>query len=207
MRNPLILVMVFVSLYLPVPAESSTVNDYLMNGSFEQDLSYWSSVGNTSIVEGSTEIGGNYFEVPEGGKMAAITYSESLGYSMIKQLFRTGPDDESLSFVFNFWSYRETSDPGFIVAINCQPVFSMSPDQLGVYDGGDFDSSGWISVVIPLAEFQNEDYLKLSFISSLCNSGVFIDDVQVNMVPIPSSLVLLVSGLFGLIGIRRRERS
>jgi|GEM_PF-6194928 len=206
MRNPVLLIIALVLLYLPAPAESCSVNDYLVNGNFEQSFSYWRSAGNTSIIEGSTEIDGNYFEVPEGSKMAAINYSECLGYSSIKQLFRIGPGDDSLSFAFNFWSYADTSSPGFIVDINGRSVFSMSPGEIGADNGGAFDSSGWISVVVPLSEFQNEDYLQLSFISSLSQSGVFLDDVKVNMVPLPSSLVLLVSGLFGLIGIRRRGR-
>ena len=206
MRNPYLLILAMVLLFLPAPADSCSVNDYLMNGTFEQDLLYWRSAGNTSIIEGSTEIEGNYFGVPEGSKMAALTYSQCIGFSSIKQLFRIGPDDASLSFSFNFWSYADTSDPGFIVDINGQSVFSMSPGEFGPNNGGAFDSSGWISVVIPLSEFQDEDYLQLSFISSYCQSGVFLDDIQVNMVPIPSSLVLLVSGLFGLIGIRRRGR-
>jgi hypothetical protein len=191
----------------------------IINGGFENDLFGWTSFGNIGIATTAT-LGGETFLPYSGEKMGAIAYPAMTGYvweNGLSQGVPLGPDDNFLVFYYNFWTFDEApfDSPGFTVQINGNPVFSIGAGDVGDGVVGTLDFTGWMMFSYDVSEYYSNDPLRPLTMQLLFNagnsgdnqypSGVFLDEIQLNPVPVPPTLVLLATGLIGLVGVRRRK--
>ncbi len=197
------------------------------NGGFESNFDNWGTNGITSIssvvnlpkADGSGDVVS--FLPFEGDKMAGITYSalQIDGFVWDNYIYQTvnlGPNDKHLSFYYNFWTYDEApfDNPGFLVEINGKTEFSVKAGDIGDGVAGNLHYTDWQFYSIDVSGFYSDDpgrpaSIRISFnagntADSLNPSGVFIDAVAMN-VPVPASVLLLASGIVGLVGLRRRK--
>jgi hypothetical protein len=145
--------------------------------------------------------------------------------------------DNFLNFVYIFWTLDEApfDNPGFLMEINGKTILSKKAGDIGDgivgtldYTTGDLDD-GWTGISVPVAQYYDPirpATIRISFSAGNTGddawaSGVFIDGPREPegpslspvplegylVIPIPSSLLLLGSSLFALIGIRRRPLS
>ena len=224
-RNSLLFLVV---LTVPFLLLSASAGAALINGGFESDFTGWTAAGNTSVqsvanvadlVDGS---GGTVtFNPYEGEKMAAITYPNQAGSiwnNFIYQDVDLGANDKYLNFAYNFWTYDEApfDDPGFMVAINGKTVFSIAAGDIGDDTLGNLDFTGWTLINIPVEQYYDPGRpasIMISFNAgntgdNLNPSGVFIDAVSVteSPVPVPTTILLLGSGLVAMIGLRKKTK-
>jgi hypothetical protein len=201
-----------------------------MNGGFETgDFSNWINFGTTAInteaylADGS---GGTETFMPLGGDyMASISNPGMSGFvfeNSIAQDVELGPDDNFLNFAYIFWTYDEApfDNAGFLVEINGKTVYSLKAGDVGDGVTGTLDTTGdWKLLSVPVSQYYDPGRLseiRISFNAgntgdSYFPSGAFIDDNSLSekplgpIVPIPTSLLLLGSGLLGLVGIRSKR--
>ena len=192
----------------------------MINGGFEDNYTGWTSTGNTGIASIAT-IAGEIFLPYSGDKMGAITYPSTTGFiweNSLSQSVVLGPDDNYLVFYYNFWTLDEApfDSPGFTVQVNGTEVFSTSAGDIGDGTVGTLDYTGWREFCYDVSGFYSEEprlfTLQLQFNAGNTGdnqypSGVFLDEVrlQANPTPIPPTLLMLASGLVGLIGFRCRR--
>ena len=160
--------------------------------------------------------------------MALITYPypSMAGYiwdNYIYQNVQLGATDKYLNFAYNFWTYDEApfDDPGFVVEINGKTVFSIAAGDIRDEEFGDdvlgkLDFTGWTLISIPVDQYYDPDRpasIRISFNAGNTGdnehpSGVFIDAVSVTEtpVPVPTTVLLLGSGLVAMIGLRKKTR-
>lgn len=226
-RNSLLfLVVLTVSLFLL----SASAGAALINGGFESNFTGWTAAGNTSVAsvanianfaDGS---GGTVtFNPYEAEQMAAITYpimAGSIWNNYIYQDVDLGATDKYLNFAYNFWTYDEApfDNPGFMVAINGKTVFSIAAgDIIGGDDLlGTLDFTGWKLINIPVEQYYNPGRpasIMISFNAGNTGddqyaSGVFLDAVSMteSPVPVPTTILLLGSGLVAMIGLRKKTK-
>jgi hypothetical protein len=201
-----------------------------VNGDFETgDFTGWTPGGNNGIVSlanllldlGNPAAGSLEVNPLEGQFMGAITYPAMEGFvydNFIYQDVELGPQDIYLMFSYNFWTYDEApfDNPGFTLEINGETVFSLSAGEIGDGEVGTLDFTGWTTVAIDVSQYYSDDPTRPVTIRIAFNagntgdnqfaSGVFLDDIKL-VVPVPASILLLGSGLLGLIGLRRKFRS
>ena len=76
----------------------------------------------------------------------------------------------------------------------------------GTVDGKSSDFTDWVQYTHSFSIDNDATYtLAFAAVGTSDNRGGFIDNVELNAVPIPGALWLLGSGLLGLVGIRRRH--
>jgi len=194
----------------------------LVNGGFEDNFLGWTTGGSTGVVTVANLplVLGQPDELTvtpvEGEKMGAITYPAMEGFvydNLIYQDVLLEQQDKFLILNYFFWTYDEApfDSPAFTVSINGMTMFSLSAGDVGDGVLGTLDYTGWTGLWIPVGQYYDENRpvtIRIAFNSGNTGdnqyaSGVFLDDIQL-VVPIPTTLLLLGSGLLGLIGLRRR---
>lgn len=217
----------------------------LVNGGFEDDFTGWTVSGNASIqtiASLSDSFGNNLMVTPyEGDKMAAITFPAMAGMvweNSLQQSATLGAGDNYLNFVYKFWTFDEApfDNPGFLVEINGETVFSIAAGDIGDGTVGTLDyttgnlAGGWTGLSIPISQFYSADPgrpadILISFLAGNTGdgqypSGVFLDGPlgtegaslsatplpDYQVVPIPGTLLLLGSGLICVLGLRKKSR-
>ncbi|RLI52331.1 MAG: hypothetical protein DRP09_18160 [Candidatus Thorarchaeota archaeon] len=204
----------------------------IINGGFETgDFSGWSTTqsigGNLAVVQSyilntlSDGSGDDIIFLPYEGNYMAVIGSESAetNWNVFNQLIQLDPqwyDAPVLSFAYNFWSYdyEPWDSPGFQVLVNGTPVFSLSPADIDT-DGenGGLDYTGWQVVTIDLCPYLNGIFhgnITIDFMAGdtgdeILRTGVFLDNIEIRNVPLPSSLLFLASGMLGIFGLRRKR--
>ena len=211
-----------VVLTVPFLLFSASAGAALINGGFEDNFNGWNFSGNTSVVT-TANLGGatDPFVPYEGDKMAGITYPTMAGSiwdNYIYQDVELGETDKYLNFAYNFWTYDEApfDNPGFMVAINGKAVFSIAAGDIGDDVLGNLDFTGWTLISIPVEQYYDPDRpasIMISFNAGNTGdnqypSGVFIDAVSVteSPVPVPTTILLLGSGLVAMIGLRKKTK-
>lgn len=204
----------------PLMAEAA-----IQNGGFEDDFDFWSAKEDTAvqtIANLDDGKGGTVTVNPfRGEKMAAIANPTTTGFVSDNAIYQNvilGPNDKFLIFAYNFWTYDEApfDSPAFVVSVDAITSLTLNAgDAGGDNDTGTLDITGWQTAVIPVSQFYVPGMgvrplsVRLTFSAGNTGdadfpSGLFVDDVRLSEVPIPSTLLLLSSGLLGLIGLRRR---
>jgi len=227
-RNSLLfLVVLTIPLFL-LPASAGAA---LINGGFEDGFTGWNFSGNTAVLTTANLEDGSggtvTFNPYEKGQMAAITYpnmSGSICDNYIFQDLKLEPTDKYLNFAYNFWTYDEApfDNPGFVVEINGisgKSVFSIAAGDIGDNTLGSLDFTDWTLISIPIEQYYNPDNpdrpasIRISFNAGNTGddqypSGVFIDAVSVTQtpVPVPTTVLLLGSGLVAMIGLRKKTK-
>jgi hypothetical protein len=218
-RNALLFLVVF---SIPFLLFTVSADAAIINGGFENNFNGWNYFGNTS-VQTFANLGGatDPFVPYEGERMAAITYPTMAGAiwdNYIYQDVALGETDNYLNFAYNFWTYDEApfDNPGFMVAINGKTVFSIAAGDIGDDVLGNLDFTDWTLINIPVDQYYDPGRpasIKISFNAGNTGddqypSGVFIDAVSVteSPVPIPTTILLLGSGLVAMIGLRKKTK-
>ena len=201
----------------------------LTNGGFESGLADWTTSPTGTVAPvGDSMISGVLFEVQEGDWMASLSYpgfSGDLEENYIRQKVEIEENSNYLSFFYNFWSFDEGNYDGFVVSITggMQDDIIMTVDAgdiAGAHNNdnlGDLDYTGWKFITFDISGFYNparESNITISFFSGNTGddsypSGVFIDDVKITeyeppVVHVPTSMLLMASGLLGFVGLRRK---
>ena len=226
-RNSLLFLVV---LTVPFLLFSASAGAALINGGFEDGFSGWTAAGNTSVLmtanlddgSGGTVTFNPYDD--DGVNMASITYPNMVGSiwdNYIYQEVELGETDKYLNFAYNFWTYDEApfDNPGFEVeinGINGKTVFSIGAGDIGDGELGSLDFTGWKLISIPVEQYYDPDRpasIMISFNAGNTGdnqypSGVFIDAVSVteSPVPVPTTILLLGSGLVAMIGLRKKTK-
>lgn len=200
----------------------------LANGGFEEDFSGWTQPtdnGNASISSYAL-ISGVEFIPYEGDKMAGLGYYNRSNYvweNSISQEILISELDSSLGFYYNFWTFDEApfDNPGFLVEINGKTAFSIRAGEVGDDILGNLDYTGWQYFSIDLSEYYSpgprQASVRISFAAGNTGdtdgtyaSGVFLDGVALMpntpVVPVPSSLLLMMAGLLGVTGLNRKKK-
>ena len=201
-----------ITIILLASGESSQA--LVMNGDFETgDISGWSTEGQTGIQS----------EIVHSGNYAALIGDSNSSLSgtqgnWISQTF----DPAGMNFVELWYNYYEldsgygggvtgsgggvgSNQAGFQIQVNGSPALTID---LG---GSNSNGTSWMPFTHDLSGYP-EDVLTLTIYSgSLGESGVqsfaYVDDVRTFHAPEPATMLLLGSGLAGLVGLRRRIRS
>ncbi|MCG7853819.1 MAG: PEP-CTERM sorting domain-containing protein [Methanosarcinaceae archaeon] len=221
-RNSLLFLVV---LTVPFLLLSASAGAALINGGFEGGFSDWTAAGNTSVLMtanlGDGSGGTVAFNPYEGSNMASITYPAMAGSiwdNYIYQDVELGETDKYLNFAYNFWTYDEApfDNPGFMVAINGKTVFSIAAGDIGDDTLGNLDFTGWTLISIPVEQYYDPDRpvsIMISFNAGNTGddqyaSGVFLDAVSMteSPVPVPTTILLLGSGLVAMIGLRKKTK-
>ncbi len=225
-RNSLLFLVV---LSVPFLLFSASAGAALVNGGFKDNFNGWTFSGNTSVLATANLEDGSggtvTFNPYEGKNMAAITYpnmSGSICDNYIFQDVELGESDKYLNFAYNFWTYDEApfDNPGFEVeinGINGKTVFSIGAGDIGDGELGSLDFTGWTLISILVEQYYNADprpaSIRISFNAGNTGddqyaSGVFIDAVSLSKhpVPVPTTILLLGSGLVAMIGLRKKTK-
>lgn len=216
---------IMASMMLAVGAEAA-----LVNPGFEDDFTGWTSYGSTAVVSivtmGDGSGGTTEFSPCAGNNMASITYPAMTGHvtdNYIVQDVVLGPDNNYLNFKFNFWTYDEApfDNPGFRVEINGETWVSMEAGDIGDGTVGTLNYTDWIGLSIPVSGYYVDEErpaeIRLSFSvgntgDSQYPSGAFVDatsltsDAEYQVVPIPAAVLLLGSGLVGVLALGKTRR-
>jgi hypothetical protein len=193
-----ILALAFVA--LSTAAHSAT----LINGDFETgDFSGWTLTGNVDIgsLEGVCANGSGFSGTicTSHGGLFAATLGPNIGPdgdgAHMFQDFATTPGSlYKLTFYLRNDNANQTPENRFIVSFDGKVVYSTT-------DAPDSDYTEFS--FLNLASSENT---RLDFEIENTPGGFFMDDVSVNAVPEPGS-VLLVSGALGALGLIRRKRA
>jgi hypothetical protein len=206
----------------------------LLNPGFEEGLNHWNPAGTVSapvqaFIEGTefTPYEGNVMAALSDPTVGGNIWDNSIHQDVI-----IGSDDNFLNFVFIFWTLDEApfDNPGFLMEINGKTILSMRAGDISngagnlAYTQGPLD--GWTGISIPVSQYYSSSgraaSIRISFNAgntgdSLNPSGVFIDAPLdsddsftlapipgFKIVPIPGSVLLLGSGLGGILLLRNR---
>ena len=143
--------------------------------------------------------------------------SGSVWANTISQTITLDPNENFLNFYYNFWTFDEApyDNAGFMVEINGKTVFSVSAGDVGDGVVGTLDYTGWQLCSIDISEYYSGDpnrqtSILISFSAGNTSdqkyaSGVYLDAITItpNALPVPASMLLLMSGLLGFVGVRR----
>ena len=135
----------------------------------------------------------------------------------ISQTITLDPNENFLNFYYNFWTFDEApfDNAGFMVEINGKTVFSVSAGDVGDGKVGTLDYTGWQLCSLDISEYYSDDpdreaSILISFSAGNTSdqtyaSGVYLDAITItpNAMPVPASMLLLLSGLIGFVGVRR----
>lgn len=227
MKRLLCIVGCLAFIVFPLTVDACHIYKYpdLVNGDFETgDFTGWTTGGNNGVVslanlqlDLSNPAAGSLTVTPLAGQfMGALTYPAMEGFvydNFIYQDVELSEQDKFLKLNFFFWTYDEApfDSPAFTVSVNGMTVFSLSAGDVGDGELGTLDFTGWTALSIPVAQYYDPSRpvtIRIAFNAGNTGdnqfaSGVFLDEIKL-VVPIPSTLLLLGSGLLGLIGLRRR---
>lgn len=210
---------------------SGTTEAAIVNGGFEQSFYGWLTTGNAIVMPALTlddGAGGSVaFKPLEGSNMALIGGANGfVTDNKITQDITLGAQDKYLNVAYRFWTYDESpfDSPGFVIDINGSTVFSLKAGDVGDGTEGTLNYSNgnltdhWANIGIPIAQYYSPNgrvsSIRISFNAGNTGdlqypSGVFLDAVNlsseapVGTAPIPNSLLLLASGLLGVVGFKK----
>ena len=202
--GPVLCIVALVLVFVP-PASANGVN-LVTNGGFETgDLTGWTESGGTCAVYVAKFNGGtpcvsvpNPTPVHTGSFAANFPFAASTGVGTISQNLTTTPGS---SYALTFW--LDAVDLGTGATPN---QFIVDWGGLQVLDLVNLPASGYVQYTVDLSATGNST--QLSFSGTDDPSILGLDDVVVatpTPTPEPSSLMLLGTGLVGLVGLIRRK--
>jgi hypothetical protein len=227
MRNLKSLKIAFIIFFILTGMGIPTGFAAIVNGGFETgDFTGWTatdSLGFNVAVVNSYEMGVDTFAPYSGTYMAMLgSDTATTNYNIFNLAMQLDPAGYAaapvLSFAYNFWSYDYApyDNPGFSVLVNGQTVFSIGAGDVDTDGVGEkLDYTGWQTQNISLAPYLYglNGNVSIAFMAGdtfdrALRTGVFLDEVSMvpGAVPIPSTTLLLGSGLAGLLLFRYRSR-
>jgi len=172
----------------------------LMNGSFEEGLSSWSSAGGlvtTRVLESSFT--GNSYHPTDGAQFAVLTAGAPV--TLLKTVFQAEPGDTiRFDWAFLAFDYLPYNDYGAWVLGAVIDGFTYEAAILAnILDVGDFGETGWMSTAFTLPA-SHAGPVQIGFTATnvqdgLLHSKLLVDNVHVTAAAVPEPGVL---GLFGL---------
>ena len=197
----------------------------LANPGFESDYADWEMTGASDyglLTAAGEVISGVEFKPFFGDRALRlsnpfISASAYIWTNTISQTITLDPNENFLNFYYNFWTFDKApyDNAGFMVEINGKTVFSVSAGDVGDGEVDTLDYTGWQLCSIDISEYYSGDpnrqtSILISFSAGNTSdqkyaSGVYLDAITItpNALPVPASMLLLMSGLLGFVGVRR----
>ncbi len=119
------------------------------------------------------------------------------------------PSFSEIQFHYNFYTrdYDGYDEPGFQILVDGISVFAIDAADLGG-DGTTVETTGWQTFVLDLSGYSGSIDIEINAGNGTDNDDLYQSwaFVELTNVPIPASVWLLGSAIFGLAGFTRRRR-
>ena len=216
--------LVFLAAILLVFGVVGSVNANLItNGDFEDGLNGWTTNGDVQIGDTNDSFG--WFASAQGmvDHYALLGLGVTDEKSTLRQDFDvTGLDKLTISFnwAFDYWDNSATAEDTFLsfVRQDGKPAYRISLLDLETNGTGFWSPDlglayGYYTDTIDISSYTTDDARLIFRLIEESDSGWFtgtasvagIDNVDVAPVPEPATMLLLGSGLLGLVGLGRKK--
>lgn len=211
-------VFVVVAVLSFLPVNGLVYASLIENGDFENGLDGWASVlGHVQVIDTG---------VPGYGNVAKLNDSNSRGYEVLGQTFFIPVGTEQLTVSFDYlfkgtddnswWDDSVQAYVGYKDGDSLRPFSSLRNWNveriLDVTSSSDlFNTQVHFSTTIDingLVDHNPNGAISFWLAETPCytNTALFVDNVEVNAVPIPSAFVLLGTGIVSLVAVNRGRR-
>ena len=216
---PCIFIQVSDACVLDTPIENQCTDSLLENPEFEYGLKGWCYTRNVYAKKSWAGID----PLDETGKMAVMSKFGFMPSELYQPLAieTTDPFTLSIAFDYNLWSWgcthkREIAGDDFVVRLvsndysfdeellrmNFKDKRKRGPTTHGwehYQRNFDFEIPLSLTLLFELDNFKDPLQLALAFVDNVC-----VSEEELTAIPIPSAVYLLLSGVAGLIGLRKR---
>jgi hypothetical protein len=193
---------IFVGIFLFLPARSATAN--ITNGTFDTDLSDWTPQGPVDWIEDEVE----------GGGMAKFSSTiVDKRNSSLSQPFTLEKDSKTLSFFVEMDTLASETDEFTASLDGGEPFYSWNSSYVEVFDETIVwrteitDNSRIVNLNLDVSLLTGSHTLAFNLYNDYedyVDTYIYIDNVNVSVIPSPDSLILCCIGSLSFLLFRRK---